>query len=46
MPLSRKGRKIKRKMEEEYGKKKGDQVFYASENSGKLRGLRRRRKEL
>jgi hypothetical protein len=41
MPLTRKGRKIKRAMEEEYGKKKGDQVFYASENKGKIRGLRR-----
>lgn len=40
MPLSRKGRKIKRAMEGEYGKKKGDQVFYASENKGKIRGLR------
>lgn len=42
LPLSLKGRKIKRNMEKEYGSKKGDQVFYASENSGKIRGLRRR----
>ena len=27
-------------MREEYGKKKGDQVFYASENKGKIRGLK------
>ena len=40
MPLTPKGRKIKRAMEKEYGKKKGDRVFYASENSGRIRGLR------
>lgn len=40
MPLSFKGRKIKRNMEKEYGKEKGDRVFYASENKGKIRGLR------
>lgn len=40
MPLSAKGRKIRAAMEREYGKKKGDRVFYASENKGKLRGLR------
>jgi hypothetical protein len=38
-PLTRLGRRIKRKMEKEYGKDKGDQVFYASENSGKLKGV-------
>jgi hypothetical protein len=36
MPLTRKGRKIKAAMEREYGKKKGDQVFYASENKGTI----------
>lgn len=40
MPLTGKGRKIKRAMEREYGQKKGDQVFYASENAGKIKGLR------
>lgn len=40
MPLSFKGRKIKRNMEREYGKEKGDRVFYASENKGRIRGLR------
>lgn len=44
MPLSRKGRKIKAAMEAEYGVKKGDQVFYASENKGVIRGLRGRKK--
>lgn len=45
MPLTSKGRKIKRAMEREYGKKKGTQVFYASENAGKIRGAARKRKK-
>lgn len=43
MPLTLKGRKIKRKMESEYGKEKGDQVFYASENKDTIKGLRFRK---
>lgn len=43
MPLTIKGRKIKRAMEKEYGKEKGDRVFYASENKGRIKGLRFRR---
>lgn len=39
MPLTKRGAKIKKKMEENYGKKKGDQVFYAMENAGKLKGV-------
>jgi len=38
MPLTPKGKKIKRAMDKEYGKPKGDEVFYASQNSGKLKG--------
>lgn len=30
MPLTKKGQKVKREMKEEYGEKKGVQVFYAS----------------
>lgn len=40
MPLSAKGRKIRKSMEDQYGKKKGDRIFYASENKGKIKGLR------
>ena len=29
------------KMKEEYGKKKGESVFYAMENSGKLKGVKK-----
>lgn len=44
MPLNRKGRKIKRSMEQQYGKNKGDRIFYASENSGRIRGVKGRLK--
>jgi hypothetical protein len=43
MPLTKKGKKIKRSMEKHYGKKKGKQVFYASANKGKIRGVHRYR---
>lgn len=35
MPLTKSGKKIIKKMEKEYGKKKGKEVFYASINKGK-----------
>lgn len=35
MPLTSKGKKMKREFEKEYGKKKGDQVFYSYENKHK-----------
>ena len=41
MPLTKKGRKIKRAMSRTYGKKKGTRVFYASANSGRIRGVHR-----
>jgi hypothetical protein len=40
--LNKKGKKIKRAMEKEYGKKKGDKVFYASENKGTIKGVVKR----
>lgn len=43
MPLTAKGKKIKRNMDREYGKKKGDSVFYASMNAGKIKGVEGRR---
>lgn len=39
MPLNKKGEKIKKAMEQEYGKKKGDSVFYASEKKGTIKGV-------
>lgn len=35
MPLTKKGKKLKKVFEKEYGKKKGDKVFYAYENKHK-----------
>ncbi len=45
MPLTKKGKTIKKAMDKEYGKKKGDQVFYASENSGKIKGVAKTKKK-
>jgi hypothetical protein len=39
MPLTEKGTEIKANMEEEYGPKKGESVFYASKNAGKITGV-------
>jgi hypothetical protein len=38
MPLTTKGEKIKKNMEKEYGKEKGEEVFYASQNKGTIKG--------
>jgi len=39
MPLTLKGRKIMAAMKSQYGGKKGEQVFYASKNKGKIIGV-------
>jgi len=39
MPLTEKGDKIKSAMQEQYGEKKGEQVFYASKNKGTITGV-------
>lgn len=39
MPLTKKGEKIMGAMTQEYGPKKGKQVFYASRNAGKIKGV-------
>ncbi len=39
MPLNKKGLKIRAAMEKYYGKEKGDEVFYASENKGTIKGV-------
>ena len=41
MPLTQKGKKIKRAMDKTYGPKKADEVFYASRNVGKITGVDR-----
>jgi len=45
MPLTKKGTKIKAAMMEEYGKKRGEQVFYASRNKGTIKGVDYKRKK-
>ncbi len=39
MPLTAKGKKIKKAMEKTYGKERGDRVFYAAENKGSIKGV-------
>ena len=41
MPLTEKGKKIKRAMIKQYGKEKGEEVFYKSESSGKIKGVKK-----
>jgi hypothetical protein len=43
MPLTKKGLKIRESMEKYYGKDKGDEVFYASINKGKIRGAEKKK---
>ena len=45
MPLTSKGRKIMKAMKSEYGAKKGESVFYASRNKGRIRGVEGKRKK-
>jgi hypothetical protein len=39
MPLTAKGKKIMSAMKSQYGGKKGESVFYASRNKGKIKGV-------
>lgn len=45
MPLTKRGKKIKAAMTKEYGKEKGERVFYATENKGKIKGVTKRIKK-
>jgi len=38
MPLTEKGKTIKAAMKKQYGTKKGEQVFYASQHKGTITG--------
>lgn len=42
MPLTDKGQKIMASMKSQYGSKKGERVFYASENAGKISGVHKK----
>lgn len=43
MPLNKKGQKIKAAMKKEYGAKKGEQIFYAAENKGTIKGVTKKK---
>lgn len=44
MPLNKKGKEIMSNMKSEYGPgKKAEQVFYASRNAGKIKGVEGKR---
>jgi hypothetical protein len=43
MPLTKKGKKVKKSFEKEYGKKKGESIFYATENKKKMKGLKKKK---
>lgn len=45
MPMTEKGKKIKAAMKKQYGKKKGEQVFYATENKGTIKGVTKKGKK-
>ena len=45
MPLTKKGSKILAQMKAEYGDKKGEEVFYASINAGKITGVHKGKKK-
>jgi hypothetical protein len=45
MPLTKKGSKIKSAMMQEYGKKRGEAVFYASRNKGIIKSVDYKRKK-
>ena len=39
MPLTKKGEKMKKELQKEYGKKKGEGVLYAMEKKGTAKGI-------
>ena len=45
MPLTAKGKKIKKALSKEYGAKKGESIFYAMRNAGKITGVERKRRK-
>lgn len=45
MPLTTKGKKIEAAMQKQYGKERGERVFYASENKGTIKGVAKKRKK-
>jgi hypothetical protein len=46
MPLTKKGKKIEAAMVAQYGKKRGEAVFYASRNKGVIKGVDYKRRKI
>ena len=46
MALNEKGKKILKNIIDKYGPKKGKSVFYAMENSGKLKSVKKTNKKI
>ena len=44
MPLTTKGKKIKRNMTKTYGPERGLKIFHASRNKGTIKGVDRKKK--
>ena len=44
-PLTEKGKKVKRAMEKHYGREKGEEVFYASQQKGTIKGTHKKGKK-
>ena len=38
------GKKIMKSMKKQYGKKRGEKIFYASKNKGVIKGVEKRKK--
>jgi hypothetical protein len=43
VPLNKKGKKIMKSMKDQYGSKRGEQVFYASMNKGNIKGVEKKK---
>lgn len=46
MPLTEKGEKILQAMKAQYGPEKGERVFYASINAGRIKGAEATRRRI
>ena len=43
MPLNEKGKKIMKSMRKQYGKNRGETIFYASKNKGTIKGVEKKK---
>ena len=45
MPLNARGKRILASMKRQYGAKRGKSIFYASERTGKIRGVKKTKRK-